>query len=71
MIRLSIEYSGVLDSTSSAILGRVTDVKSSRDYGRVKISNRVTNIQEADRILRKWADILRQKLDETRGKSAK
>ena len=70
MIRLSIENKDVRDSTSSAILGRVTDVESSRDYGRVKISNRVTNIQEADRILRKWADILRQKLDETRGKSA-
>jgi len=59
------------DSISSAILGRVTDAESARDHGRAQISNRVTNIQEADRILLKWADILRQKLDEAHGKSAK
>ncbi len=46
-------YMELYDSTSSAILGRVTDAESARDYGRVQISNRVTNIQEADRILRK------------------
>jgi hypothetical protein len=63
-------YMEFFDSTTSAILGRVVDAEASRDLGGVQISNRVTNIAEADRILRKWADILRQKLDEVHGKSA-
>jgi hypothetical protein len=63
-------YMEFFDSTTSAILGRVVDAEASRDLGGVQISNRVTNIAEADRILRKWADIPRQKLDEVHGKSA-
>jgi hypothetical protein len=59
------------DSLTSAIMGRVVDAEAGRDLGGIRISNRVTNIVEADRILRKWADILRQKLDQVHGKEAK
>ena len=63
-------YMELYDSATSAILARVVDEKAGRDHGGMQISNRVTNVAEADRILRKWADILRQKLDEAHGKSA-
>jgi hypothetical protein len=64
-------YMELYDSVSSEILGRVVDAEAGRDLGGIRISNRVTNVAEADRILRKWADILRKKLDQAHGKEAK
>lgn len=64
-------YMEVFDSVTSAILGRAVDGQSAWSAGRVQISNRVTNKAEADRILRRWAKILVNKLDAVHGKTGK
>jgi hypothetical protein len=56
------------DSVSGAKIGAVFDRKRSRDWGNFRISNRVTNKSEADIILRKWARLLVDALDEAHGK---
>ena len=56
------------DSISGALLGRVMDAQAARDRGYMSISNSVTNRAEADRMLRKWARLLVQKLDKVHGK---
>jgi len=62
-------YMELYDSVTSAILGRVIDAEAARDHGTMHVSNRVTNQAEADRILRKWADVLVDKLDAVHGKA--
>ena len=61
-------YLEIYDSATSAIIGRVIDRSSARDSGRIMMSSRVTNRAEADRMLRRWADLLRNALDEAHGK---
>ncbi|MFM7120645.1 MAG: DUF3313 family protein [Gammaproteobacteria bacterium] len=56
------------DGPSGEILARVIDRERGRDMGRMMWQNAVTNRAEADRIMRKWADLLRQALDNARGK---
>jgi len=56
------------DAVSSSLLGRVMDAEAARDTGYMRISNSVTNKAEADRIMRKWARLLVEKLDEVHGK---
>lgn len=61
-------YLEVYDSVTSQILARAIDREASRGTGRIQWSNRVTNKQEADRILRRWASALRERLDAVHGK---
>ncbi len=56
------------DSASGAKIGTVIDRGRSRDRGSFRISNSVTNKSEADIILRKWATLLVNALDEARAK---
>jgi len=56
-------YMEFLDSVTSSILGRVVDRQNARDNGVIMISNRVTNKVAADRLFKKWADLLIVKMD--------
>lgn len=58
------------DGPSGEIVARVIDRERGRDVGRMMWQNSVTNRAEADRIMRKWADLMRQALDNARGKAA-
>jgi len=58
-------YLELFDSVSGQILARAADRRTVRSTGgRVMASNRVTNTSEARRMFRRWADILRERLDE-------
>ena len=46
------------DSVSSELLARVMDAEVLNGFGFYSVQNEVTNRMEADRLLRKWADIL-------------
>lgn len=61
-------YLELYDSLSGQILARVVDRQTSRGTGRIQWQNSVTNKVEADRILRRWAGALRERLDEVHGK---
>lgn len=63
-------YLEVFDSVTSQILARAVDRQAGRSMGRIQWQNRVTNTAEANRILRRWASALRQRLDEVHGKKA-
>lgn len=63
-------YLEIYDSVTSQILARAVDREASRGMGRIQWSNRVTNTQEADKILRRWAGALRAQLDAVHGKGA-
>lgn len=63
-------YLEIYDSVTSQILARVIDREASRGMGRIQWSNSVTNKQEADRILRRWASALRTQLDAIHGKES-
>ena len=56
-------YMEFYDSVTSSILGRVVDRQNARDNGVVTVSNRVTNKAAADRLFKKWADLLIVKMD--------
>ena len=57
-------YIELYDSVTSEILARAVDRKGARDTGWMTWSNRVSNSAEARRILRRWASLLRERLDE-------
>jgi len=59
-------YMELFDSVTNEIIARVVDAEGARDHGMIR--NRATNRADADRILRKWADILRSRLDQVHGK---
>jgi len=61
-------YLELYDSVSGEILARAVDRKADRGYGNMTWSNRVSNSQEAKRMLRGWADLLVDGLDEVHGK---
>ncbi len=52
------------DSVSGQILARAIDRKVSQGNGRIQWQTSVTNAAEADRMLRRWASALRERLDE-------
>ena len=56
------------DSVTSSLLGRVMDAEAVRDAGYMSISSSVTNKADADRLMRKWARLLVEKLDDVQGK---
>jgi hypothetical protein len=51
-------YMELYDSTTDELLARVIDPEESRDFGSFMIRNEVTNLADADLILKKWADRL-------------
>jgi len=59
---------GFYDAVSGSLLARVVDAEAAHDRGSMQISNGVTNMAEASRIFRKWAQILVQKTDAAHGK---
>jgi hypothetical protein len=61
-------YMELYDSVTSDIIARIVDPEGGRDMGMMGMRNRATNKAEADRILRKWADVLRTHLDRVHGK---
>jgi len=63
-------YLELYDSVTSQLLARIIDPEASRGAGRIQWQNEVTNKAEADRILARWADRLRERLDEVNGKAA-
>ncbi|MEZ5564477.1 MAG: DUF3313 family protein [Gammaproteobacteria bacterium] len=62
-------YMEFYDSMTNALIGRVLDSAQSRDSGLIQVRDSVTNKQDADQILRKWAKILVAALDEAAKKA--
>ena len=62
-------YLELYDSASNEIIARVVDPRSARGAGGRQLANRVNNKAEADRILRRWARLLRDHLDDATGKT--
>ncbi len=59
-------YLEVFDGVTAELLARVFDPKKARDYGRMSVTNGVTNKAEADRILKQWAGALGDYLQQAR-----
>jgi hypothetical protein len=62
-------YLELWDSTSNTLLARVMDAQADPDT-MAQVGGSVTNKAAADRILKKWANELRERLDEVRAKPA-
>jgi len=62
-------YLELWDSVTNTILARVMDPQADRGMGG-EVANSVTNKAAADRILKHWAEKLREHLDAVRGKPA-
>jgi hypothetical protein len=57
------------DSVTGQLLAKAIDRRSDPGMGCIEWRNGVSNKAEADRILRRWAKALRERLDEVHGKS--
>ena len=56
------------DGTTGQVLGRVADKRKDVDSGRMQWTNSVTNRAAAERILKRWAAMLREGMDAVTGK---
>lgn len=56
------------DSITGDVLGKIADSRRAADRGYMTVTNSVTNRAEADRMLRKWARMLVEGLDNAHGK---
>lgn len=56
------------DSVSNEILARAIDRRQARNVGGIRWTTRVTNMEAARGILKRWADLLVAKLDEVEGR---
>ena len=56
------------DGTTGQVLGRVMDKRKDIDSGRMQWTSSITNRAAADRILKRWANMLRDGLDTATGK---
>jgi hypothetical protein len=61
-------YLELYDSVTGQLLAKAIDRRTDPGMGGIQWSNGVTNRAEADRILRRWAKALRERLDEVHGK---
>jgi hypothetical protein len=61
-------YLELYDSATSDLLARAIDRKSGRSSGPIEWQTGVTNRAQAEKILRRWAGVLREGLDEARGR---
>lgn len=59
-------YLELYDAASDEMIARVVDPRAAPNRGGASLGNSVNNKAEADRILRRWAGILRSHLDEAR-----
>ncbi len=64
--RLYIEF---YDSVSGQILARAVDFKKAPDWGQFRWATSVSNRQEARKLIRRWATMLVERLDEVHGKN--
>jgi hypothetical protein len=55
------------DATSGTLLARITDRKKAPDQRPMRIANSVTNRADANRIMRRWAKMLVEKLESVHG----
>jgi hypothetical protein len=55
-------YMELFDGKTNSIIARVIDPEAASNFGMAQIQNRVTNIADADRLLKKWATILNDHL---------
>ena len=62
-------YMELYDSATSELIGRVVDPEAGDEGGLAFNANRVTNMAEADRILRRWADLLSAHLGDVRAQT--
>lgn len=60
-------YLELYDSVSNQLLAKVLDPRIAPRRGGATMGNSVNNKAEADRIMRRWADVLRDHLDAARG----
>lgn len=58
----------MLDGPTMSVIGRATDRREARPAGNIQISNRITNLAEANLLLDGWARQLVNALDEAHGK---
>jgi len=58
------------DSVTGDLLARAIDVEEAGDRGFIGVRNGVTNRQDAERVLRKWADLLGTFLQNARATAA-
>lgn len=58
------------DSVTSELLARIYDAEEVGDMGWISVRNRVTNRSDADRMLKKWADLLGTHLQNARAGAA-
>jgi len=63
-------YMELYDSVSGDLLAKALDRKEDRRTGYFEWQNRVTNRAAARRILRVWANVLKEGLEDARGKSS-
>lgn len=61
-------YLEMYDSATGEKIGTVLDAQRARDMGYMQFANRVTNKAEADRMFRKWSNLLVKALDEAHKK---
>ena len=59
-------YLELYDSVSGEIIARIIDRRNMQDYGYARWANSVTNRADAKRMFKRWADLLRQGMDEQR-----
>ena len=57
-------YIELLDSTTGAMLARAVDRKAGRETTGFQMSSRVYNSAEARRVIKKWAELLRDRFKE-------
>jgi hypothetical protein len=61
----------IYDSETGAILARAVDRQESRETGQWQISSSVSNAADAQLIAAKWAKVLRDRLDKSKGAGTK
>jgi hypothetical protein len=61
-------YMEFYDSVTGAKIGTVIDAQGARDTGFMQYASKITNRQEADKILRKWSGLLVKALDRAHNK---
>ena len=64
-------YMELYDSVTNDILARIIDPESARGSEMIEWRNAVSNTADADRILRRWADVLRRDLDDAHTRAAR
>lgn len=59
----------IADATTGEVLARAVDKRRGPEHGQLRWTNGITNKAESDRILKRWANLLRESLDNAVGNS--